>query len=231
MKGRQAARMVYFLISMARLGAVQAPVEVAKLRVEMGLPRTTLARWIAEARSQGLVEVRGEGRVKKVEFTKKGRELLKKLSEELQLAFEELESPVEITGVVFSGMGEGAYYVSRSGYKREFLRLLGYEPFPGTLNLRIASTRDLEAIRRWKVSSTPVMVPAFREGGRTFGAVRVYRVSIPGFQQPVHAIYAERRHYSDDVLELISPENLREVLKLKDGDPLVVRLEPQSNGD
>ncbi len=216
--------MIYFLISMAKLGAVQAPVEVTKLKVEMGLPRTTLARWIAEAKSQGLVEVQAEGKVKKVGFTKKGRELLRRLSEELHLAFEEMESPVEITGVVFNGMGEGAYYVSRAGYKREFIRLLGYEPYPGTLNLRIASARDLEAIRRWRVSSTPVVIPPFREGGRTFGAVKVYQVSIPDFEHPVHAIYAERRHYSDDVLELISPKSLREALGLKDGDPLVVRL-------
>ncbi len=224
MKGRQAARMTYFLISMARLGAVQAPVEVTKLKVEMGLPRTTLARWIAEAKAQGLVEVRAEGKVKSVAFTDKGREILRKLSEDLHLAFEELESPTEITGVVFSGMGEGAYYVTREGYKREFIRLLGYEPFPGTLNLRVTSARDLEAIRRWRVSSNPLIIPPFREGGRTFGAVKIYGVSIPNFNGPVHAIFAERRHYGDDVIELISPENLRESLELRDGDPLVVRL-------
>ena len=34
-------------------------------------------------------------------------------------------------------MGEGSYYMSLKGYKKQFKEKLGYEPFPGTLNLKL----------------------------------------------------------------------------------------------
>lgn len=45
------------------------------------------------------------------------------------------------TGRVFSGVGEGSFYVSL--YSKKFLEKLGFRPYPGTLNLRLVN--DVEA--------------------------------------------------------------------------------------
>ncbi len=224
MNGRKRARMLFLLTSIARAGGVAEPVKIDRLRADMGLPRTTVSRWISEAAELGLVEVRSSGRSREVVLSKRGEEFLVNMIEELRTALEFPRISATVTGIVFSGLGEGAYYVSREGYKRGFKEQLGYTPFPGTLNLRLISSLDVETVRRWRASTAAQIIPAFSEGGRTFGSVRIYPVKIAGCDYPTHALFAERRHYGDDVLELISPVNLRKVLGLKDGDLLKVEL-------
>ena len=50
-------------------------------------------------------------------------------------------------GVVFSGRGEGSFYVSI--YARSFEEVLGFRPFPGTLNIRLQA--DIERFNAWDV--------------------------------------------------------------------------------
>jgi len=224
LRGRKIARVLFLLISIAKAGGVARPVGVQRLKVDVRAPRTTILRWISEAAELGLVEVRSSGRSREVILSERGKEFLINLIEELQAALESSRVSATVTGMVFSGLGEGAYYVSREGYKRGFRELLGYTPFPGTLNLRLASSTDVEAVRKWRASTASQVIQAFSEGGRTFGSVRIYPVRIVGCDYPTHALFAERRHYGDDVLELISPVNLRETLGIKDGDLLNVEL-------
>ena len=56
----------------------------------------------------------------------------------MQSAFDD-EKSYSVSGKVFSGLGEGAYYISLTGYKKQFISKLGFEPYPGTLNLKLSS--------------------------------------------------------------------------------------------
>ena len=60
---------------------------------------------------------------------------------------ERTKAELDVTGVLFSGLGEGAYYIMIKGYRKQFQSKLGFDPFPGTLNLRLDSTVDRK-IRR-----------------------------------------------------------------------------------
>jgi riboflavin kinase len=42
-----------------------------------------------------------------------------------------------LRGRVVSGLGEGQHYISRQGYLKQFREKLGFEPFPGTLNIKL----------------------------------------------------------------------------------------------
>ena len=40
-------------------------------------------------------------------------------------------------GRVVGGLGQGQYYISRKGYRHQFIQKLGFVPFPGTLNIKL----------------------------------------------------------------------------------------------
>src|SRR5207245_2909814 len=119
---------------------------------------------------------------------------------------------VRIRGRVVAGLGEGRYYISREGYRKAFSRLLGFDPFPGTLNV------EVEPIDREKVQEvrdlSGILIPEFQSEGRTFGAVKCFRAEIGGLEAA--AIFPLRSHHVN-VLEVISPHHLRQALTLADG--------------
>jgi len=118
-----------------------------------------------------------------------------------------------LKGKVFSGGGTGSLFVNLPWARKQFRTVLGFNPYPGTLNLRMSGTDIAElrhATRGIKIES-----PKGFYGGRCFEALVLNRVrgavvvpDVPG--------------YPSDVLEILAPINLREELGLKDGMELTV---------
>jgi len=145
----------------------------------------------------------------------------------LKSALEQSTSEINFRGRVFTGLGEGGYYVSLKGYAEPFRSSLGFVPFAGTLNLRLTSPQMVE--RRKALDALPaVEVPGFSDGQRTYGPVRCFRAKVEeNLGGAVLAI--ERTHYDSSVLEVIAPSNLRKALALKDGDEVSVTVEAGSS--
>lgn len=124
----------------------------------------------------------------------------------------------KIRGRVSAGLGQGKYYISRDGYRRQFFEKLGFAPAPGTLNLKLdypfaLSGSDPKSFR----------IEGFEDERRTFGDCICRPVRICEIQGAI--VRPERTSYPASLLELIAPVNLREVLSLSDGDELEVVLE------
>jgi riboflavin kinase, archaea type len=118
-------------------------------------------------------------------------------------------------GKVSAGRGEGQFYISNDGYKRQFIEILGFEPFPGTLNIKMESPfvpPEQKAIR----------IKGFQDVNRTFGECRCYKIKLNGIGAAV--VRPERSDYPDDLIEVIAPVNLRKALVLEDGDQVEVTL-------
>ncbi|MFU8866391.1 DUF120 domain-containing protein [Natronococcus sp.] len=136
----------------------------------------------------------------------------------------ETDPEVELEGTVTSGMGEGRHYISLSGYKRQFADRLGYEPFPGTLNvdLREDSVRRRSAM----ASLEPVPIDGWEDEDRTYGPAVCHPATVETADgdsyEEAHIIAPERTHHDEDQLEVIAPEKLREELDLEDGDRVTV---------
>ncbi len=130
---------------------------------------------------------------------------------------------IELAGAVESGMGEGKHYVSRPGYMRQFRDRLGYEPFPGTLNVGLTEASEQ---RRGGLSSLDaIRIDGFETADRTFGPAVCYPAQLIATDvqyDQAHVIEPERTHHAADSIELIAPDRLRDVLALADGDQLRV---------
>jgi riboflavin kinase len=177
---------------------------------------------LVELEKENLIERRRNGTRLAVKITKKGQDTVQLYYAELRTALEEKPSEITIHGRLFEGLGEGAYYIGLPGYKKQFVKLLGFDPFPGTLNLKLTSPLDIEQKRRLRLGEG-LTVKGFENGTRTYGGARCYRATISG-KYPAAVLIIDRTHYDDGVLELISPLNLRRELGLKNDDDVEVRV-------
>ncbi len=158
-----------------------------------------------------------------IAITEDGEGVLRGEYEDYRRIFETAVE-VELEGVVTSGMGEGRHYISLPGYKRQFEDRLGYEPFPGTLNVDL--TEDSVRRRSALESVDPVSIDGWEGEDRTYGPAVCYSATIEtddgGSYDGAHVIAPERTHHDEDQLEIIAPEKLRDTLDLEDDDHLTI---------
>jgi riboflavin kinase len=160
-----------------------------------------------------------------VAITETGERALKSEYEDYRRIFEE-RAPLALSGVVTSGMGEGRHYISLSGYMAQFRERLGYEPFPGTLNLSLTerARRERSAIDAFEA----VPIDGWEDEERTFGPATCYPAALETTDgdryEGAHVIVPVRTHHDEDQIELIAPDRLRDELALEDGDEVTAHV-------
>lgn len=161
-----------------------------------------------------------------IEISDKGIEELRGEYEDYRRIFE-VKKKIDLSGEVTTGMGEGKYYISLEGYSKQFREKLGYEPFPGTLNIDLND----ESIRKKKSLSyvDGIKIEEWEDEERSYGAAICYPASISngGKEKQVkgHVIEPKRTHHSRSTLELISPMKLLDELELEEGEKVKVEIE------
>ena len=125
---------------------------------------------------------------------------------------------ISIAGVVASGLGQGARFMSLPWVRDGVSRLVGFTPYPGTLNVRLDA--DMVGVwRRIKEGGAVVLAPTPPEpcGARLFPLV----VS-PDVEAAV--IVPDVTGYDEGLIELIAAVHLRSRLGLRDDDRVTVRV-------
>jgi len=218
-------KLLFILYKLAQLGASSRTVKVSTeyLAEKVGSSQQTASRHLITLEKMGWIirTITPEGCLTKI--TNEGAAELKKLYSELRLIFES-EYPPSITleGVLFSGLGEGAYYVNKEGYRKQFMEKLGFDPYPGTLNIKLTTDYDIKALS--ELETYPALVlEGFKDESRTFGPVKCYPAIINNKAKGA-VIYAMRSHYGASVLEIVAPTYLRRQLNLKDGNKIKVEI-------
>jgi len=214
------------LYGLAELGAVHDNITVSTttLARKVGISQQTASRRLIVLERQGLISRQTSSIGSEVKLTEKGTAELQRVYQTLKEAFEDRNHRTLLfNGRIFTGLGEGSYYVDRTAYKDSFHKVLGFKPFPGTLNLRIPSTQI--ARKKELEAHSGILIKGFQMGGRSFGDVKCFRASISGIEGAV--VLIGRTHHDSSVIEFIAPVNLRNTLKLKDGSKaeIVVRLD------
>ena len=215
----------FTLYKLAEMGARSRTIKVSTeyLSEKMGVSQQTASRNLIELDKKAWIKrtITPEGCL--IKITETGVAELKKLYSNLRLIMEAAYPPsVTLEGVLFTGLGEGAYYVTRDKYRKQFMEKLGFDPYPGTLNLKLTSEYDTKA--RSELETYPgIEIEGFKDESRTFGNVRCYPVVINNKMKGA-VIFALRSHYNSSVLEIIAPTYLRSQLKLKDGHKVKVEV-------
>jgi riboflavin kinase, archaea type len=215
---KSSAERLTTLLHLIRLGAGRtfANVSSKDLGDSIGLSQQAASLRLIELERAGLVERAHQGRGLAVRLTDDGLKAAEAFLAEAGAALQRNRGELHFRGTLFTGFNEGGYYISLKGYARSFSRALGFEPFPGTLNLRLANEAMIEQRRRLDLLKGKEVL-GFSDGRRTYGPVKCFRAKIAG-KYPGAALAIERTHYDDSVLEVIAPINLRRTLGLKDGD-------------
>ncbi len=124
---------------------------------------------------------------------------------------------MELEGRVTSGFGRGSDYVGMDAYRERFRDAVGFDPFPGTLNIET----DPEAKRALQAEADPREIPSFSVDGEEYSAVTAYPVTVDGVEAAL--LEMAITDHPDAIAELIAPANLRETLDLADGDVVTCR--------
>lgn len=114
-----------------------------------------------------------------------------------------------LRGRVFGGGGIGSFFVNLPWVRSQFKDKLGFNPYPGTLNLQLLPGTDVKELRDTTKGIKIKSSEGFHEG-RCFKALIMEKlwgaVVVPDVPK-----------YPNDLLEILAPVNLRETLGLKDG--------------
>ncbi len=112
--------------------------------------------------------------------------------------------------------------MSQPFYREQLREKLGFDPFLGTLNLRLGE--DYMEQRRVLEGWPAIRIEGFRSEDRAFGGGRCYPLLVNDEVEGA-LVVADRTAYDLSVMEVIAPANLRERLGLEDGDTVRLTLQ------
>jgi len=214
------------IVELLSKGARHNFVEVttSELGATIGRSQQAASKHLLDLESSGYIERARKGQKFAVRVTDKGYSEIQSLFSSMKAALESAPAAIEFEGSVVSGMGEGAYYMSLDGYRKQFKEKLGFEPYPGTLNIRLTDQIFMNA--RHELGKFPsLFIDGFSDGTRTYGWVKCYKASINGDAVDNAAVLVlERTHYDDSMLEVIAPTSIKQATGIKNGDRIKVQV-------
>jgi riboflavin kinase len=193
----------------------------------LGVAQQSASRYLVSLEKEELIHRKVSPFGQKITITSKGMNLLYELHSELEKALGIPFKEITLKGEVVSGLGEGGYYITMPGYFTQIQEKLGFTPFPGTLNIKLGTLRDFQKFQELRQAPSTKLEP-FSADGRTYGYVDCYHVII-NEQVEGTIVRSERTHHGDDIIEIISPVNLRKQLDIRDGSIVVIRSIPNGN--
>jgi riboflavin kinase, archaea type len=183
------------------------------------------SRHLLDLENAGYIERLRKGQTFRIKITNRGYSEIESLYSTLKSAIESIPFSIDFEGTVVSGMGEGAYYMSLDGYRKQFKDKLGFEPYPGTLNVKLIDQIFMNARR--EIGRYPsVFINGFSDNMRTYGWVKCYKANInKAAVNNAAALVLERTHYDDSMLEIIAPICLKEAMGIQNGERISIKVQ------
>ncbi|MDF1594111.1 MAG: CTP-dependent riboflavin kinase [Desulfobacterales bacterium] len=118
-----------------------------------------------------------------------------------------------LMGKIVSGACQAAFFTQLDWVQEQCAKKLGFKPYPGTLNLVIADS-DADLIGSLKGSDIQALIPPDPK----FCSAQTLSVKIKGIQGAIIIPAEDVQIHAKNILEVIAPVCLKEVLGLDDGD-------------
>jgi len=133
---------------------------------------------------------------------------------------------MEITGKIVSGVKQGAFFTQLDWVQEQCLEKLGFEPYPGTLNLEIAEEKLFIIDELLKKNSIDLIPP-----NSNFCAGQAAAVSVGGKPAAIVLPAEEVRIHAKNIIEIISHLKLKDALNADDGDYVTLKFEAPAEKD
>ena len=209
------------LAHLLKFGKGGACVEITTTELGNIISRSqqSASKYLVELEKAGLLERTKAGQKFRIMITDRGVDEVLNLHETIKGSIEVLDkSGLQLDGKVVSGMGEGAYYMSLEGYRNQFSEKLGYEPYAGTLNLKLLNQSSVR-MKSMMDNYPSVFIRGFTDSSRSYGWVKCYPAILnDGAVDKAAVIVLERTHYDNSMLEVIAPIGIKDLLGIKNGD-------------
>ncbi len=128
----------------------------------------------------------------------------------------------QLAGRLTTGIGQGKHFTTLEWVRQQFMDKLGFDPFPGTINLIVG---DSESMAVWiRLKATPGVRINHPGDGPHDCEARCYPVSIEG-QIDGAIVLPEVEGYSPAQVEVTAAQVLREVFGIEDGDLLTLQIQ------
>jgi riboflavin kinase len=124
---------------------------------------------------------------------------------------------MDIKGIVTSGQGKGAYFMSLPVYKTQFEKQLNFSPFPGSLNIKISET-EIDTIQKIDENKLKII-----EGKGNFGDVLLIHATLND-EIDGAIVFPKKTTNKENILEFITYKNLKETIGIKNGDSVKITL-------
>ena len=207
-------------------GGTRHPIHISSTNLSQNLDvsQQSASRYLIELVDRGYLERRLAQGGQVVTILKKGISILRTEFSEYSLIFG-TQKEIEMKGALETGLGEGGYYISKSGYMKQFQEKLDWKPYEGTFNLRL-NDDEVPKIEAMKAAEG-ILIEGFEQEGRTFGKAWVFKCSLKNGKKIVDecAIISPKRTHYRRVVEVISPIFLRDKLNAKDGDMFTIKVD------
>ncbi|MFC1800851.1 DUF120 domain-containing protein [Nanoarchaeota archaeon] len=177
-----------------------------ELAKEIKSSQQSVSRLLQELEKQGQISRVSSPKGIKISLKQEAVENLQKDFITLKKIF---QPERKLKGHVIQGFDEGKYYIEK--YKSKIKQALGFEPFPGTLNIKTNPVK----VKSFLMDINPIIIKPFTTKNRSFGSVELYKVKINGIEGAI--IKPERTRHDLSVVELTTYIDLNEMFKVKQG--------------
>ena len=120
---------------------------------------------------------------------------------------------MKLKGVIQRGVGKGAFFTRLDWVVDQFEKVMGFKPFPGTLNVRI-SEEDVSELESFFSQKDGELVPDNTE----FCSAWLKKVWVNGMPGAVVFPSDDVRVHEKAIIEVMAGCHLKERLRLTDGD-------------
>lgn len=124
-----------------------------------------------------------------------------------------------VRGKVVEGVGQGAFFAGLDWVKEQCRSKLGFEPWPGTLNLQLLA-EDADIVNKAFGGKCVTIVSP----DRSFCEGSCIRAQIGGIPAALVMPEEKVRVHSERIVEILAPVKLKEALQLRSGDVVSVVL-------
>jgi len=209
------------LLVLAEMGAIEKNIAIktSDLGNKLKIPQQTVSRILLGLIKNGLARKVEGIRGYVVSITPEGKKQLENLKSDLDIIFKKTQE-ISICGRVVDGLSDGKYYMNMNEYRNQFEKKLGFKPYPGTLNIMLDVEDRNVKDRIKKMSGT--LIEGFAKENRVYGPIKCFKCKINGIEGII--VMPERSHYGSEIIEIISPFELRKKLDLKNGDEVVLEV-------